>query len=135
MRCSNLKLSTAFSSSGESMICSRSSRTRPAPPLPFFMRETPQIRQGRQSTPIHCLLICVCPAPDVLEKNLAATAVFRYQVSRQRRLFGRRDARPVRHLNAGDRHVLPVLGTEDRGLALLHLEPVLAERVDDVRQG
>jgi len=34
----NLKLSTAFNSSGESMICNRSSRTRPGPPFPFLMR-------------------------------------------------------------------------------------------------
>src|SRR5262249_14737118 len=39
MRWSNLKLSTALSSGGESMICSRCSRTRPVPPLPFFMRD------------------------------------------------------------------------------------------------
>jgi hypothetical protein len=34
---------------------------------------------------------------------------------------------------AAGQQVLAVLGTEDRGFALLDLEPILAERVDDVR--
>jgi hypothetical protein len=48
-------------------------------------------------------------------------------------LFRDGNARPGGHLNAGDQKVLAVLGTEDRRVTLLHLEPSLAERVDDVR--
>src|SRR5215467_5736772 len=50
MRWRNLKLSTASSSLGESMICSRSSRARPLPPSLFRITKPPQIRQGRLST-------------------------------------------------------------------------------------
>src|ERR1700731_3490413 len=48
-------------------------------------------------------------------------------------LFRDGNARPGGHLNARGQKVLAVLGTEDRRVALLHLEPSLAERVDDVR--
>src|SRR5262249_52388617 len=41
IRRSNLKSSSAFSSSGESMICNRSSRTRPSSPLLFFIDQPP----------------------------------------------------------------------------------------------
>src|SRR5262252_8862765 len=64
----------------------------------------------------------------------ALTGFLSMRASTIGRLFrGGGDARPIGHLHAGDQHVFPVLGTEDRGLAFLHLKPVLAERVDDVR--
>ena len=44
----------------------------------------------------------------------------------------RRDAGPFFHLHPGDELVAAVLRAEDRGLAFLHVEPVLAERIDDV---
>src|SRR5215813_11580422 len=44
-----------------------------------------------------------------------------------------RDAGPFVHLHADNERVTSVLRAEDRSLALLHVEPVLAERVDDVR--
>ena len=55
--------------------------------------------------------------------------------SRQDRpsLHRRRDVRPLFHLHAGDELVATVIGPEDRGLALFDVEPVLAERIDDVR--
>src|ERR1700755_1807930 len=45
----------------------------------------------------------------------------------------RGDARPFFHLHASDELVATVLGTEERGLALFDVEPILAERIDDVR--
>ena len=36
-------------------------------------------------------------------------------------------------MQAGDQDVLAVLGTEERSLALFYVEPILAERIDDVR--
>ena len=55
--------------------------------------------------------------------------------SRQDRpsLHRRRDARPFFHLHAGNEFVATVLGPKDRGLALFDVEPVLAERINDVR--
>src|SRR5712671_7459902 len=51
-----------------------------------------------------------------------------------RRLFcGRRDAPPILHLYASDQDVFAVLGTENRRLAFLHVDPILAEGVEDVR--
>jgi hypothetical protein len=41
--------------------------------------------------------------------------------------------RPIRHLHAGDQDVFAVLGPEHRRLAFLHVKPILAERVADVR--
>src|SRR5215467_16357516 len=43
------------------------------------------------------------------------------------------DVRPFLHLHSGDELVATVLGTEERGLSLFDVEPVLAERIDDVR--
>jgi hypothetical protein len=43
------------------------------------------------------------------------------------------DARPDRHLQARDQDVLAVLGAEEQSLALLYVEPILSERIDDVR--
>jgi hypothetical protein len=48
-------------------------------------------------------------------------------------LFRDGNARPGGNLNARGQKVRAVLGTERRRVALLHLEPSLAERVDDVR--
>src|SRR5262245_34210561 len=42
------------------------------------------------------------------------------------------DTRPFLHLYSGDELVGTVLGAEQRGLALLDIEPLLAERVDNV---
>jgi hypothetical protein len=42
------------------------------------------------------------------------------------------ETRPFIHLHAGDELVAAVLGTEDRRLALLDVEPVLAQGIDDV---
>src|SRR6185295_10423039 len=48
-------------------------------------------------------------------------------------LFARaRHLRPILHLQAGDQPVGPTLGPEDRRLAFLDIEPILAERIDDV---
>src|ERR1700722_8903835 len=44
-----------------------------------------------------------------------------------------RNARPLVHLDAGNELVATIGGTEDRGLAFLDVEPILAERCDDVR--
>src|SRR6266702_2227402 len=43
------------------------------------------------------------------------------------------DAWPFVHLHTGDKLVAAIRRAEDRGLALFHVEPVLAERRDDVR--
>jgi hypothetical protein len=42
------------------------------------------------------------------------------------------NARPRVHLYACDERVAAILGTEDRCLTLSHIEPVLAETIDDV---
>src|SRR5262245_38080106 len=49
------------------------------------------------------------------------------------RLLRRCDMGPVFHLHSGYELVATVLGAEDGGLALFDVEPVLAERIDDVR--
>src|SRR5262245_17101369 len=43
------------------------------------------------------------------------------------------DVRPFLHLHSGDDLVGTVLGAEQRGLALFDIEPLLAERIDNVR--
>jgi hypothetical protein len=43
------------------------------------------------------------------------------------------DARPRVHLYACNERVAAILGTEDRCLTLSHIEPVLAQTIDDVR--
>src|SRR5260370_12979273 len=48
-------------------------------------------------------------------------------------LFRRREAWPFVHLHARYQLIAALLGTEDRGFAFLHIEPVLAERIHDVR--
>src|SRR5581483_8332063 len=53
MRCWNLKLSTAFSSSGESIICNRSSRASPFSPLTFFIAARPEVDHVRPTRLIH----------------------------------------------------------------------------------
>ena len=45
----------------------------------------------------------------------------------------RSDTRPFVHLHAGDQLVAAIRRAEDRSLTLLHVEPVLAERLDNVR--
>src|ERR1700759_914296 len=52
---------------------------------------------------------------------------------KSRWLFRRRKACPFIHLHPCDQMIAAVLGTEDRGFAFFHLEPVLAERIQDVR--
>src|SRR5689334_18094784 len=47
--------------------------------------------------------------------------------------FRRCDARPFFHLHSGYELVAAVVRAEDGGLALFDVEPVLAERIDDVR--
>src|ERR1700736_563410 len=44
-----------------------------------------------------------------------------------------RDAGPFVHLHPRKELVAAVLRAEDRGLTLFNVEPILAERVDDVR--
>src|SRR6516162_9264806 len=44
-----------------------------------------------------------------------------------------RDAGPFVHLHPGQELVAAVLRAEDRSLAFFHVEPILAERIDDVR--
>src|SRR5271166_3659366 len=39
------------------------------------------------------------------------------------------DPRPVSHLQSRYQNKIAIIGTEDRGLAFLHLEPVLAEGI------
>src|SRR5215472_12670367 len=52
------------------MICSRSSRARPLPPLLFFMTKPPK---DRQLTRIRHLLIGVCRIPDFAKSQNAAS--------------------------------------------------------------
>ena len=42
------------------------------------------------------------------------------------------ELRPVLHLHARHEPILAVLGLENRGFAFLHIEPVLAQGIDDV---
>src|SRR6516165_1981979 len=42
------------------------------------------------------------------------------------------ELRPVLHLHARHEPILAVLGIENRCFAFLHIEPVLAQRIDDV---
>src|SRR5262249_47185854 len=61
---------------------------------------------------------------------------FRVEASRRkysRPSLRRRDVRPVFHLHAGYELVAAVLRAEHAGLAFFDVEPVLAERIDDVR--
>src|SRR5215471_5242143 len=44
-----------------------------------------------------------------------------------------RNPRPVRHLKSYDQDVLAVFGSENRRFALLHIKPILAQRIEDVR--
>src|SRR5882672_10202396 len=64
--------------------------------------------------------------------GMAAPAARRAPNGR-RLLCGRRDAPPILHLQASDQDVFAVLGTENRRLAFLHVEPILSECVEDVR--
>src|SRR5215471_3717998 len=47
-------------------------------------------------------------------------------------LFDRNELRPVLHLHALHEPILAVLGLENRCFAFLHIEPVLAQGIDDV---
>src|SRR6476469_2522498 len=48
-------------------------------------------------------------------------------------LCRRRDPRPFIHLHPRHEFIAPVSGAEERGLAFPDIEPILAERIDDIR--
>ena len=47
-------------------------------------------------------------------------------------LFDGNELRPVLHLHARNKPILAILGLENRCFAFLHIEPVLAQGIDDV---
>src|SRR5262249_23680431 len=73
----------------------------------------------------------------------AGRSIFRLTEHRSRRhlpewkppglLRRRRDTGPFVHLHPGNELVAAVLRAEQRSLAFLHVEPILAERIDDLR--
>src|SRR6516164_562220 len=71
-----------------------------------------------------------------VRRRTAARAAGRFPATRRgdpASLRRRCQDRPVFHLHSRDEPVATVLGAEDRGFALFDLEPILAERIDDVR--
>src|SRR5215831_12675042 len=50
-------------------------------------------------------------------------------------LLDSNELRPVLHLHARHEPILAVLGLENRCFAFLHIEPVLAQSIDDVEIG
>ena len=48
-------------------------------------------------------------------------------------IHGHRDAGPFIHLHSGDKLISAIFEAEDRSLALFHVKPILAERIDNVR--
>src|SRR5499433_4578513 len=87
-------------------------------------RRTPRGRAGRNASTL---------GTTFRARRLAPAGLARRSLGPAPLLRRSRDAGPFVHLHADNERVTSVLRAEDRSLALLHVEPVLAERVDDVR--